>query len=67
MFSLMDRVHEGIDPMLLDMEEHIKAQGLADMIASAETITAVGIFSIFCHHQILYIGTQFCCFCFKGL
>ncbi|ELT89017.1 hypothetical protein CAPTEDRAFT_219953 [Capitella teleta] len=39
MFSLMDRVHEGIDPMLADMEKHISAEGLADMIEAAETIT----------------------------
>lgn len=39
MFSLMDRVPDGIEPMLHDMEEHIKAQGMADMMASADTIT----------------------------
>ncbi|XP_041351590.1 cullin-5-like isoform X1 [Gigantopelta aegis] len=39
MFSLMDRVADGITPMLYDLEAHIVSQGLADMMASAETIT----------------------------
>ncbi|XP_076445369.1 cullin-5-like isoform X2 [Babylonia areolata] len=39
MFSLMDRTADGITPMLSDLEAHIKDQGLADMIAAAETIT----------------------------
>ncbi|KAI8791819.1 cullin-5 [Biomphalaria glabrata] len=39
MFSLMDRVPEGIQPMLQDLESHIVSQGLADMMAAAETIT----------------------------
>lgn len=42
MFSLMDKVPSGIDPMLKDLEEHIVNAGLADMVASAETITTVG-------------------------
>ncbi|XP_077447632.1 cullin-5 isoform X2 [Stigmatopora argus] len=40
MFSLMDKVPGGIDPMLKDLEEHIMSAGLADMVASAETITS---------------------------
>ncbi|KAH0500707.1 Cullin-5, partial [Microtus ochrogaster] len=39
MFSLMDKVPNGIDPMLKDLEEHIISAGLADMVAAAETIT----------------------------
>ncbi|KAG9338686.1 hypothetical protein JZ751_025354 [Albula glossodonta] len=39
MFSLMDKVPNGIDPMLKDLEEHIINAGLADMVAAAETIT----------------------------
>ncbi|KAK2185672.1 hypothetical protein NP493_226g00009 [Ridgeia piscesae] len=39
MFSLMDRVPDGITPMLHDLEEHIVSQGLADMLASASIIT----------------------------
>ncbi|CAG2176240.1 unnamed protein product, partial [Oppiella nova] len=39
MFRLMDRVPEGIVPMLEFLESHIIDQGLADMIASAEVIT----------------------------
>ena len=41
MFSLMDRVERGIDEMLHYLEEHIKNQGLADMIVSANIITTV--------------------------
>lgn len=39
LFRLMDRVPDGIIPMLRDLETHILSQGLADMIASAEIIT----------------------------
>ncbi|KAL3882595.1 hypothetical protein ACJMK2_028922 [Sinanodonta woodiana] len=39
MFSLMDRVPDGITQMLRDLEAHIVNQGLADMMAAAETIT----------------------------
>lgn len=41
MFSLMDKVPSGIEPMLKDLEEHIVNAGLADMVATAETITSV--------------------------
>ena len=41
MFSLMDRVEDGIAPMKLDLEKHIKTQGLDDMAAAASTITTV--------------------------
>lgn len=43
MFSLMDKVPNGIEPMLKDLEEHIMSAGLADMVASAETITSVSV------------------------
>ncbi|XP_046669747.1 cullin-5 [Homalodisca vitripennis] len=39
MFKLMDRVPEGIAPMLKDLEEHIVSAGLADMVAAADIIT----------------------------
>ncbi|XP_054271680.1 cullin-5-like [Macrosteles quadrilineatus] len=39
MFKLMDRVPDGIAPMLKDLEEHIVSAGLADMVASADIIT----------------------------
>uniref|UniRef100_S4RIQ9 Cullin-5 n=1 Tax=Petromyzon marinus TaxID=7757 RepID=S4RIQ9_PETMA len=39
MFQLMDRVPAGIEPMLKDLEEHIVSAGLADMVATAESIT----------------------------
>lgn len=45
MFSLMDKVPSGIEPMLKDLEEHIMSAGLADMVASAETITSVSVSS----------------------
>ena len=41
MFSLMDRVQDGIRSMLRDLEEHIISAGLADMIAAADIITTV--------------------------
>ncbi|NXH66945.1 CUL5 protein, partial [Hydrobates tethys] len=43
MFSLMDKVPNGIEPMLKDLEEHIVSAGLADMVAAAETITTVSV------------------------
>lgn len=39
MFNLMDRVPDGISPMLHDLESHVINQGLADMIAAADIIT----------------------------
>ncbi|XP_030851115.1 cullin-5-like isoform X3 [Strongylocentrotus purpuratus] len=39
MLKLMDRVPEGINPMLRDLEQHIIEAGLADMVAAAEIIT----------------------------
>jgi len=46
MFSLMDRVPDGITPMLHDLEAYIVSQGLADMMAAAETITTVNHIAI---------------------
>jgi hypothetical protein len=37
----MDRVEHGIDEMLHYLEDHIKNQGLADMVISASIITTV--------------------------
>ena len=45
MFSLMDRVPDGITPMLHDLEAHIISAGLADMHAAADTITTVSYHS----------------------
>lgn len=42
----MDRVPDGITPMLKDLELHIKNQGLADMIASADIITQVCLYCL---------------------
>lgn len=39
MFKLLDRVTDGINPMLNGLEAHITSAGQADMVAAAETIT----------------------------
>lgn len=46
MFRLIDRVQDGIEPMLMYLEEHITHTGLADMIAAANIITQVQIIEI---------------------
>lgn len=46
MFNLMDRVPDGITPMLHDLEAHVINQGLADMIAAADIITSVRMIEI---------------------
>lgn len=43
----MDKVPNGIEPMLKDLEEHIVSAGLADMVAAAETITTVSSIGFF--------------------
>ncbi|KAH7947879.1 hypothetical protein HPB52_016457 [Rhipicephalus sanguineus] len=42
MFGLVDRVPDGVLPMLHDLEQHVLSQGLADMLASADIITQAG-------------------------
>ncbi|XP_013193169.1 cullin-5 [Amyelois transitella] len=39
MFRLLDRIPEGVTPILRDLEAHIVSAGLADMVASADIIT----------------------------
>lgn len=39
MMKLLDRIKDGINPMLQDLEKHIVSAGLADMMASADIIT----------------------------
>ncbi|KFM70196.1 Cullin-5, partial [Stegodyphus mimosarum] len=39
MFRLIDKVENGIDPMLKDLEGYIVNEGLADMMAAADIIT----------------------------
>ncbi|XP_076224719.1 cullin 5 isoform X3 [Nomia melanderi] len=39
MLKLMDRVSEGVGPMLRNLEEHIASAGLADMMAAVDVIT----------------------------
>lgn len=43
MFKLMDRVPDGISPMLDDLVDHILQAGLDDMLASADIITQVNL------------------------
>ena len=55
MFSLMDRVPDGITQMLVDLENYIFHQGLADMMAAAESITTVSYHIIFvneCNYKL---------------
>lgn len=39
MFRLLERVPEGVQPMLNELENHITQAGLADMVAAADIIT----------------------------
>ncbi|XP_012219045.1 cullin-5 isoform X2 [Linepithema humile] len=39
MLKLMDRVSDGVNPMLRNLEEHIACAGLADMMAAVDVIT----------------------------
>lgn len=39
MFRLLERVPEGVQPMLTELESHITQAGLADMVAAADIIT----------------------------
>ncbi|KAJ8679156.1 hypothetical protein QAD02_014943 [Eretmocerus hayati] len=39
MLKLMDRVPDGVTPMLVDLEEHIVTAGLDDMMAAVDIIT----------------------------
>ena len=41
MFQLMDRVRNGVDPMIANLESYIVTTGLDDMKACADTITSV--------------------------
>lgn len=39
MLKLMDRVPDGVSPMLKNLEDHIASAGLADMMAAVDIIT----------------------------
>lgn len=41
MFSLLDRIPSGVEPMLTDVEAYIVHSGIDDMKASVEIITTV--------------------------
>lgn len=58
MFSLMDKVPSGIEPMLKDLEEHIINAGLADMVAVAETITSVRAQAIMMNFSCIYSANR---------
>ena len=56
----MDRVPDGVQPMLEALEEYIISAGLADMIAAADTITQVRNFfflkkTLFLTTKMLYL------------
>ena len=46
MFGLMDRIPQGVDPMLADLETYITQNGIDDMKACAEIITTVSSLSL---------------------
>ncbi len=50
MFGLMDRIPNGVDPMLTFLESYINQSGVDDMKASAEIITTV------CHDIVCAAG-----------
>lgn len=54
MFRLMDRVSEGIAPMLKCLEEHIVQSGLADMMVAADLITQV------CFQFVIFYSRDSC-------
>ena len=41
MFGLLDRIPNGVDPMLQDLESYIVESGVKDMKSCAEIITSV--------------------------
>lgn len=46
----MDRVTDGVKPMIEHLENHVITTGLADMIGSAATITTVRCLEHLCGH-----------------
>ena len=44
MFGLLDRIPNGVEPMLTFLESYITQSGVDDMKASAEIITTVMLF-----------------------
>lgn len=47
MYRLLNRTPAGIPPVLKYLEDHIRNQGLADMVANAELITSVRVRAFF--------------------
>ena len=52
MFKLMDKVDDGVVPMLQDLQTFIKDSGTADMHACAKTIVTVGC-TIYCCYLVV--------------
>jgi len=46
MFKLLDRVQDGVVPMLHHLQHFIKEAGLSDMHACASTITVVSLYIV---------------------
>ena len=65
MFSLLDRVPYGVQPMLSALDDYIITVGLADMKASADTITTVSdTLTILVEHneEVLELGFELATF-----
>ena len=43
----MDRVSDGVQPMITHLESHVITTGLADMIGAAATISTVSLVQVF--------------------
>ena len=69
MFSLLDRVPDGVQPMLSALEDYIITVGLADMKASADTITTVSnTLTVLVEHneEVLELGFELATFSTTG-
>ena len=53
MYQLMDKVDNGVVPMLQDLQSYIKESGTADMHACAKVIVSV---SDICRYILVYIA-----------
>ncbi|KAJ8027304.1 Cullin-5 [Holothuria leucospilota] len=58
MLRLMDRVSDGINPMLEDLEQHIREAGLADMVAAADVITTQRNYNIECFMWYMHASSS---------
>ena len=58
MFSLMNRIAGGVEPMLRDLEAYIVQSGLDDMKANADIITTVSGWESVC--MCVYVRMYIC-------